>query len=268
MNMKALNNLKMVILRPLLQFVIFSIFLIYFGLPAIQKFEKKEVMVVKRKVNSNGIELPAITIGGMNPETSDGWKDNINTGNWGGLLETHCSTEETAEECIENKTYNITESIKDVLLGYTTKKSLLNQTKFWTEDFMVGWMGRSYTLNISQKVGSDYKRDQLFLTFDSNLKYDIYIHDPNYFVININPVGPPVLNLELNPKTTKSFYYGLVLTKVEELDLPDDPCNMDRSYNYHACVKESLSGKVGCRTKWDQWSHREWPLCTQLDQFR
>ena len=54
---------------------------------------------------------------------------------------------------------------------------------------------------------------------------------------------------------------------MEELDLPEDPCNTDPDYNFQACVRESLSSQVGCRTKWDRWSHKDIPLCTEMEQF-
>ena len=72
----------------------------------------------------------------------------------------------------------------------------------------------------------------------------------------------------VEPNNTSSHYYNLALTEVEELDLPEDPCNTDPDYNFQACIKESLSSQVGCRTRWDRWSHKDMPLCTNMEQFR
>ena len=62
--------------------------------------------------------------------------------------------------------------------------------------------------------------------------------------------------------------YRLGLTEVEELDLPEDPCKTDPDFNFQACVRKSLSSRVGCTTKWDRWRHKSTPICTSMAQFR
>ena len=74
--------------------------------------------------------------------------------------------------------------------------------------------------------------------------------------------------LDINPNTTLSHYYRLALTEVEELDLPADPCNPDPDYKFQACVKESLSSQVGCRSRWDTLSDQDRPVCTEIEQYR
>ena len=58
----------------------------------------------------------------------------------------------------------------------------------------------------------------------TNLTYDFFIHDPKYFVLNVNPVGVPSIRRKFNPKSLSSHYYRLAVAEVEELDLPNDPC--------------------------------------------
>ena len=124
-----------------------------------------------------------------------------------------------------------------------------------------------YTLNISKQIGQNTGKNQLFISlFHTN--YKIWIHDPNFFIINNNPSSIPFLMKLEEPSKTSSHYYRLFLTEVEELDLPEDPCNPDPSYSFQACVRRSLSSQVGCRTRWDRWSHKDMPLCTQVEQFR
>ena len=62
--------------------------------------------------------------------------------------------------------------------------------------------------------------------------------------------------------------YPITLTEVEELNVPEDPCNEDPEYNYRECIKESFSRRVGCRTKWDDIQLKELPLCENHEQFR
>ena len=62
--------------------------------------------------------------------------------------------------------------------------------------------------------------------------------------------------------------YPITLTEVEELNVPDDPCNEDPDYDYRNCIKESFLRKVGCTTKWDNIKHKDLPLCGNHTQFR
>ena len=122
----------------------------------------------------------------------------------------------------------------------------MNQEGVVTEDFTVPPAGRYYTINILKKIGPNYMVDQLFVVL-FNINYRIWIHDPNFFIITENPTFVPALLKVLEPNRTSSHYYCLTLTEVEELDIPEDPCNSD--YNFQACVMESLSSQVGCRTE-------------------
>ena len=61
-------------MRPCLQLVLLVIFLHYFGLPAVSRYQKMEVMVVSSRRDTGGIQAPAITIAAGNPH---GWRDNV-----------------------------------------------------------------------------------------------------------------------------------------------------------------------------------------------
>ena len=172
------------------------------------------------------------------------------------------------KECINNKTFNLEEIIKDVILGFSKKESLINQENLWTVDFTETWNGRAYTFNFHGRIGPEFTMLQLFVMLNYQLHYRIFIHDPKYFAINLNPVSLPHMMVIVNPNSTPSHYYRLALTEVEELNLPEDPCNTDPGYNFQTCVKESLSSQVGCRLSWDLWSDQDCPLCTHMEQYR
>ena len=63
-------------LRPLLQVVLLVTFLVFFGLPAITRYQAKRVVVVLSKRDTEGIVAPTISIAAWNPETKNGWKGN------------------------------------------------------------------------------------------------------------------------------------------------------------------------------------------------
>jgi hypothetical protein len=247
------------------------IVLLYFGLPSLQRFQAREVMVVTSKRATGGIPAPAITVMPRNPQTNLGWKSTLNF-TYPHLLQPFCgntSSRSTAiHDCLKENTYNRTEAFKDVLLGFATRESLLIDDDLWTEDFTDTWFGKTYTLDIKKNIGPDDLTSQLFLAVGYDINYRMIIHDPFFYGVTFNPITFPTIILEIHPNETESSYYHLTLNEVEELDLPEDPCNPDRDYNFQACIKKSLSRQVGCRTKWDRWSQPDRPLCTQMNQYR
>ena len=52
------------------------------------------------------------------------------------------------------------------------------------------------------------------------------------------------------------------------MDKPEQRCESSESYSFTACIKNSISRRIGCRLKWDNWSSRDIPLCTETDQIR
>ena len=73
---------------------------------------------------------------------------------------------------------------------------------------------------------------------------------------------------------------------MEELDLPEDPCNPHPGYNFYTCVQKhaikkvfwrfrwnvfyfvSYFQQVGCRTRWNYWSDQSTPFCINGQQYR
>ena len=64
-------------MKILFQIMLFVIFLLFFGLPVIERYQDMEVMVVTSKRTTEGIEAPAITIAAFNPQTKTGWRGTI-----------------------------------------------------------------------------------------------------------------------------------------------------------------------------------------------
>ena len=91
------------------------------------------------------------------------------------------------------------------------------------------------------------------------------IHDPNYFLINMNP-GLPFQVLSI--LESKMTMHQLIVVRHENLDVPSKPCNPDLSYRFTGCIKEVFSREVGCRLPWDRWTGLETPVCHHLHQYR
>jgi hypothetical protein len=65
--------------KPTLHIVLLLIFLFFFGLPSINRFNAKEVITVTSKKLTGGISAPAISLVALNPRTKVGWRDDTAT---------------------------------------------------------------------------------------------------------------------------------------------------------------------------------------------
>ena len=217
--------------RLILQIILLAIFLHFFGLNAFAKYQKSEVMVVETSQDTDGIPLPAITIG-------------IARGDLESELHRHCYDLNTSiADCIEAKTPNVSKILKGVLFGYKNTRTHLLQDSEIIEDFTATRAGRLITLTLPIKIGPDDYSDQFFLALEPTF-VQIMLHDPNYFIFNDNPVGLPTAMTIFDAKTMFKHYHRIALTKVQEMDLPSDRCNNDQSYNFNACVRKSLVRQV------------------------
>ena len=117
----------------------------------------------------------------------------------------------------------------------------------WWEDFTHVWLGRCYTLQLDRKLGPDFRTDELFLHLNPALNYYIFVHDPDYFIINSNPVSLPLNKKKVFPNTSSPHYHHLALTQHHQLNVARDPCEEDPDYSFLDCIKASLSLQVGHR---------------------
>ena len=109
--------------------------------------------------------------------------------------------------------------------------------------------GRQYSFNFPRKIATNGNDEQLFLFLLPDHVYTIFLHDPDYFVYNANPVALPTLMRKFDTRSSVSQYYRLALTEVNELDLPADPCNTDPDNRFHACIRRNISGQVSFQEK-------------------
>jgi hypothetical protein len=247
------------VVRLTLQLALLVVFVWHFGLPAIAKYRERKVMVVESWKPTGGIPAPGVTIFSNNDQGTT----YVNGG-----FEQVCSNlegNETMENCIEKHCHS--DAMVDVLLGYTRKHSLMTEQNIKKEFTLPSW-GRYHSLDAPVKITPDQYQTQIIFLLSYHYTYYILMHDPNFFLGFYNPSFPMVREIAIKPNLTVNHFNYLIATEVEELNLPEDPCNPDPDYNFQTCFKESLSRQVGCRTSWDRWSRPDMPLCTNMDQFR
>ena len=212
--------------RLALQTLLLSIFLHFFGIPAVRKFKRNEVMVVKGSKLTNGIPAPAIS---------------VSLPSSGKQLQCF-NFEESVEECIKANTYNQSETLSDVILGFTRQKSFSGAKNVFTEDYIGAT--RHYTFKLNLTIGTDGSQDQLFLVLFPEHVYTIFIFDPEYYLYSTNPVALPTIMTQFDTRTTLSQYYRLDMTEVNELNIPEDPCDAEPETNFHSCIRRSVSEQV------------------------
>ena len=132
--------------RCFFQIFLLTIFLIFFGVPYAQKYLEHNVMVVNHRRQTGGVEAPAITIIARNPHTKKGWKNEGKLMDMSeGILMGHCMEDTSVEKCIREETYNKSEVVNTVTMGYN-KQIPVMETRYWTEDFPSQKQGRSFTI--------------------------------------------------------------------------------------------------------------------------
>ena len=212
------------------QLSLFLAFLYFFGLPAIEKYRRKDIMVVEQTKFTNGIPAPAITITVV---------DQIH------FVFESCTdlNFSVMDNCIDANSKNWSQVLKGVVLGFGRKKSL-NLTKDLVRENFSQLFGKYFTLNMTFKIGPDDLKDQMYVLLDPQLVYRIHIHDPDFFIYTSNLAAIPMILKSFDTRTVKSHFYQLDLTEMNELDQHNDPCNSSPDYNFQKCIKESVSSKV------------------------
>ena len=232
------------------------VFIVFFGIPSVKRFIKNEVLTVTTEAYPDKIPFPALTV--ITSKASDGgWE----------ALEKVCGESKDIKSCIQENTRGLQETVH-VELGFNLRESLM-APEMWREDFTNSVYGRSYTLVYPHLRGTNWSTDtiNLHVNTSDNLTRRIYIHDPDYFLLNENPQALPISMLTLAPRSGRVFF-SFALTEHRKLDTPNNPCMEDPDYSFTTCVKESLSRKHGCRLPWDTLSDHKRPECTTLLQYQ
>ena len=270
-------------LKVLLQVVLLMVFLWYFGLPALEKYHDKRVMIVSTKESRGGIPGPHVTVCRRKPNITS-IEDCRDAGDVG--------------DCILARTFNQSETVTMVDIGYDTKTPLMNSS-LWSEDVAYVKYGRCHTINVPGRVSTNYKQHELTFHLKqhdysrddaatpatpvilSTIKatvdcdsvddedsyynaYDMYVHDGN-FILNENFFGLPKMYKWVS-KATKNYVTHFYMVEHHRMNLPGSPCKDDLTYSFVSCVKKSLSSQVGCKLPWDT-STPDQEDCSTIDQY-
>ena len=231
--------------KVFIQLILLVIFLKYIGLDAIDRYHEENTMIVKSRRQTGGIEGPTITVVPKHNTTKTGWRhETEELDSFADVMYKKCKDFEefkTLQNCIENKTFDWKTTVRDIHIGIDEFKVSLMNENLWTEDLTVGFEGRYYTLTIPRKITTEWRQDQIYLDLNPNMIYDVYIHETNYFIINSHSFGLPLCHKEITPDP-RGRYFELILTEHDVLNLPENPCEVDKNYNFQVNYKNENWG--------------------------
>ena len=119
-----------------------------------------------------------------------------------------------SEDYLTKNTYNRSEALVDIFLGFTKHVSLLGtEEDVVTEEVTRPLFGRYYVFRPSFKIGTNYKSDQIFLVLSRDLNYVIHVYDPHFYLGFFNPYIPMIREI-VEQDDTVGKYYNLILTEV------------------------------------------------------
>ena len=151
--------------------------------------------------------------------------------------------DQTIEECIDKNSLNTSEVINDVFLGWATQRaSLLGRGHLVVERLapFLANRAKQFTINVRERIGPDWSNDQLFIELNANNdKYEVFVHDGSFFSLSWIPGGAFPFVVRTFEKSEK-VWFPIILTEVEELNLPQDPCNKDEKYNFQVLAVQKI----------------------------
>ena len=248
------------------------LFMVFFGIPSIQKYQSKETIFLSSRKWTNGIEAPAVTLIALSNNTGYGWKTKTNqTSSLNGrftnsFLLDHCKeiNQTDLEDCILKDSFGLTDFL--TMATFDMRKGVLN-TSAWTEDMDMTANGRLFTWS-PQKLISPVMEHFMVMTVYKNFRLCISVHDTDYYFISSSPFGTALALWEFDGNSMTNHYQELTLVMHKKLNLDHQPCEESKDYRFITCVMESLAQQVGCRRPWDRWSSKDRAICTERNQFK
>ena len=249
---------KKFILKFIVQTILFGIFLIYFGLPALQRYEEQKVIVTVDEVETDGIPAPAVTLCGKNNKTGV-WRE---MSNWTSVLD-QCNSSDNMLACIESKAWKRKDIVPSAIQGIDKNEDLTHHT-MWTS-YIFNFLGNCFIFTSDMIMKVNYTMNDLLFELNRNLQYNVYIHSSDYFILTDNPTISKVIYEQIYPPQDCNKYTTIVMEEFYELNHPKDPCEENQLYSFIACMDETISRKVGCSL---QKKSQRAPKCTTVEQYR
>ena len=215
MTRMQLGHLVLAASKCLIQLGLLLLFLYYFGIPSVQRYLNEQVLTVSTVQYPGEIQPPTVTVVAFSGEDG-GWNEAVTSVGWEALNKV-CGKAVDIAGCVETNTRSLAETVH-AELGYNLRKPL-TAPSLWREDFTEAWYGRSFTLIYPHATGTSWRTDTINLHVNTSdgLTRRIFIHDPDYFLLSVNPLALPI-NLESLLPRAGRVYYSIALTEHRDLN--------------------------------------------------
>ena len=237
---------------------LFIAFIGIFGLKALKRYLDHAVIVHTSKDNYEPLlDGPAITIC-AEPDTIMKQSD-IKTKKPVSIKEgvrnicniTGKSNEVThLQDCFKTLFLNTSEMIESVLWNMTETENK------WTETISQFNYGKCQTLQNYEKLGNQQDLNALHIRLNPKHRYTFYLHDPEFFFLNLNPMTiPKVKNkIALTGKRMVFLFQHLSATEHRLIHRDNFRCNEDRNYKLSDCIRKHVLRTAGCSTSFESFA--------------
>ena len=155
------------------------------------------------------------------------------------------------EECMKKDTFELKDFLHEMYFGFPDKNTSIfdasvssSLSTSFEEDLTFAATGRHFTFKMSKMMKSE-SEGWLVLNVNRNFSLFIFLHDEEFFLLNLNSFGPPsLLRMYGNIANTQSHFFEIYLTRHKKLNIGRHSCEEDPDYSFKACVKRALSKKV------------------------
>ena len=220
--------------------VLLAVFIKYFGWNSLARYQEKKVYVTSTQKLEEFIPAPALTVCPMNsfPDVED--EEMMMIGN---PFEVLCGSGEgnttAIVDCIEKLSHNLTDVVKIEAKGsmpmYREEPARGPVAEHWKAEFTNG-RGLCLIHQSPHHFGSHDWAHAIVVGLKPDLEYNLFIHDPNFFVLSHNP-GLGLNKLFLKTKT--SIFVKLTVVEHHNLDVPNKRCNPQAGYSFTGNIKLS-----------------------------
>ena len=116
-------------------------------------------------------------------------------------------------DCIRDKLYHNSEDFN--MVGVVLR-DLVGEKTSWEVEYRGGAYGACHTFHYPHPTGTDPVEDGGFIKFSENLSYNVYIHDPDFFLPTENPSTFPriAINFDQGKKMMKIFYIEVTFSQM------------------------------------------------------
>ena len=141
------------------------------------------------------LSAPAITICPLDKDTGLGFRNVLQIAPVqdlkGKLIPQMCAGKEGPEiiDCIEDRALNRTLAVEYLTEGVQKDRSVPKEM-FWTKEFSHTLMGICHTIQPPFSLGTTLIKEAIWIGLNDSYKFAIFVHDPNFFLMNYNPSLP------------------------------------------------------------------------------